>query len=119
MKWFINLSTRAKLFVDFGVVIAFLVVVIYMAEKGISTIEELQKDIFFTEIANSNDLLELRVKESDIRLELLMMMNAADRTGKEHYHLTVKNLAGDIEKFIKRLMDRNRDKSMVLQRLEK
>lgn len=118
MKWFINLSTRAKLFVGFGVVIAFLVVVIYTAEKGISTIEELQKDIFFTEVANSNDLIMLRTKESDVRLALIMMINAADRTGKEQYHQAVKNLAGDIEKFVKRLMDRNRDKSMVLNRLE-
>lgn len=118
MKWFINLSTRAKLFVGFGVVIAFLVVVIYTAEKGISTIEELQKDIFSTEVANSNDLLMLRTKESDVRLALIMMMNATDRTGKEQYHQAVKNLAGDIEKFVKRLMDRNRDKYSVLHRLE-
>ena len=118
MKWFINLSTRAKLFVGFGVVIAFLVVVIYTAEKGISTIEKLQRDIFFTEFADSSDLLMLRAKESDVRLALLMMMNAADRTGKEQYHQSVKNHSGDIEKYVKRLMDRTRYESSVLHKLE-
>lgn len=118
MKWFINLSTRAKLFVGFGVVIAFLIVVIYTAEKGISTIEKLQRDIFFTEFADSSDLLMLRAKESDVRLALIMMMSAADRTGKEQYHQAVKNLAGDIEKYVKRLLDRTRYESSVLRKLE-
>jgi hypothetical protein len=42
MKWFVNFSTRAKLFVGFGVMLALLLVAIFTAYAGITAIEKAQ-----------------------------------------------------------------------------
>jgi methyl-accepting chemotaxis protein len=118
MKWFVNLSTRAKLFVGFGVVIVFLIVVMATAQKGISRIMEFQRDIFYVEFANSVDLLRLRSDEDAIRLALITMINAAERTGKEQLHQAVKERAENIEKIFQWLMDRNRGKPDIMSKID-
>lgn len=118
MKWFVNLPTRAKFLIGFGMIITLLVVVIWTTRNSINKIERLQKDIFYEEFANSVDLLRLKAEENEIRLALLTMITAADKAGKEQWHRVIKDTAENIEKILQGLMKRNGSKPVVLHRLE-
>ena len=118
MKWFVNLPIRVKFFAAFAVVITILLVVIVTAKRGITRIEDFQKDIFYSEFANSVDLLRLRSNEDEIRLALVMMTNAADKTAKEQLHQDIKEYALSIEKRIQGLIERNKGDTAILNRLE-
>ena len=118
MKWFVNLPIRVKFFATFAVVITILLAVILTAKRGITRIEDFQKDIFYSEFANSVDLLRLRSNEDEIRLALVMMTNAADRTAKEQLHQDIKEYALSIEKRMQGLIERNRGDTVLLNRFE-
>jgi len=118
MKWFVNLPIRVKFFATFAVVITILLVVIVTAKRGITRIEDFQKDIFYSEFANSVDLLRLRSNEDEIRLALVMMTNAADKTAKEQLHQDIKEYALSIEKRMQGLIERNRGDTVLLNRFE-
>ena len=118
MKWFVNLPTRVKFFVAFGIIIIILVASIITAKRGITRMEDFQKDIFYSEFANSVDLLRLRSNEDEIRLALVMMTNAADRTAKEQLHQDIKEYALSIEKRMQGLIERNRGDTVLLNRFE-
>src|SRR4030067_1905906 len=118
MKWFKDLSTRMKLFLGFGMVIALLIAVIVTAKRGISALEKSQKDIVTMEYANHSDIVALNANESGVRMALLMMMSASDRAGKELWHQRVKENAEEISKSIQRLLERNKDEPKILSKLE-
>lgn len=118
MNWFKDLSTRMKLFLSIGLIIALLAAVIVTARNGISTIEKSQKNIVTVELANTSDLLALRASESDVRLALLMMMSASERTDKERWHHSVKGSAEEIGRILQRLYDRNKGEPALTRRLD-
>ena len=60
MKWFINLSTRAKLFLSFGLMIIFLLIVTLAAYTSIQAIWESQKTLAEKDFADALELVELR-----------------------------------------------------------
>ena len=118
MKWFKNLSTRMKLFLGFGIIIALLIAVTVIAKRGISSVEKSQKDIVTMEYANTRDILALKANESDVRMALLMMMSASDRAGKELWHQRVKENAEEISRSMQRLLERNKDDLTILNKLD-
>ena len=71
MKWFLDLTTRGKLFIGFGVMLAFLAAVIATAYTGITAIQESQKNLYRGDFANALDLMELRAQENGMRAALL------------------------------------------------
>lgn len=118
MKWFTNLSTRAKLFLGFGAVIALLIVVAVTGKTGISMIERNEKEMFKTEFANTEDLMALKADEVDIRRALLMMMVVSERSDKERWHQAVRSTAEDIARTIQRLLARNNGDQNISRKLE-
>jgi len=96
MKWFQNVSTRSKLFLGFGIVVAMLVVISVISKTGLSSIEGSQKIIFEKEFVNSTDLLRLKAKYDEIRMALLSMMSAPDQGVKERWHQNIKTNAEEI-----------------------
>ena len=118
MKWFKNLSTRTKLFLGIGIIIALLIAVTIIAKRGITLTQQSQKDSFTSEFSNTRDLLALKANEGDVRLALIMMMSDSDRAGKELWHQRVKENAEEISKAMQRLLERNKDDHTILNRLE-
>lgn len=118
MKWFKNLSTRVKLFLGFGIIIALLIAVIVIAKNGITIIEQTEEGIFTSEFANTKDFLVLKANESDVRLALLMMMSASDKAGKDMWNQRIKENAEEISKLMQRLLERNKDEPKILSNLE-
>ncbi len=118
MKWFKNLSTRTKLFLGIGIIIALLIAVTVIAKRGITLTQQSQKDLFTSEFSNTRDLLALKANEGDVRLALIMMMSDSDRAGKELWHQRVKENAEEISGLIQRLLERNKYEPKILSDIE-
>jgi methyl-accepting chemotaxis protein len=71
MTWFLNLTTRNKLFVSFGLMFALMVWVIASAYTGISTLRESQEILYSEDIANVRDFQLLRVHQNQIRAAMI------------------------------------------------
>lgn len=117
MKWFQNVSTRSKLFLGFGIVIAMVVVISVVSKTGLSSIEGSQKIIFEKEFANSTDLLRLKAEYDEIRMALLSMMSAPDQGAKERWHQNIKARAEEIAVLMAQIEERNRDNPFIMQKL--
>jgi len=79
MKWFLNLSTRGKIFLGFGLVLSLLAATIIAAWHGNAVIMESQKLLFTREFTNALTLVELRSNQNRNRALLLDMMMQDDR----------------------------------------
>lgn len=117
MQWFINLSTRAKLFVSFGVVIAFLALVIITSYRGLSQIMHLQLGIYQSEFPDSVDIQRLKSNENAVRADVLTML-LVPRAEKERWHKDIKDRSERIDQIMQKLIERNRDEPQILPKLE-
>lgn len=117
MKWFQNVSTRSKLFLGFGIVIAMVVVISVVSKTGLSSIEGSQKIIFEKEFANSTDLLRLKAEYDEVRMALLSMMSAPDQGAKERWHQNIKANGEEIAVLMAQVEERNRDNPFIMQKL--
>lgn len=118
MNWFVNLPTRFKLFISFGLVIVLLIIAIVTARNTIIKIENSQKDILNTEFANSVDLLILKANFDEVRVGLLTMMSGDNRSDKERWNQIIKENSEGIDNIILKLLERNRGNSTILESLQ-
>ena len=118
MKWFLNLTTRNKLFLGFGLMIAFIAIVIATAYRGIATIQASQHSLYQKEFANAVDLLNLRSDENGMRAALLSMMTVTTRSGRETWHQEIKERSKEIAEGTQRLLERNHNDSSLVTQLE-
>ena len=86
MNWFLDFSTRNKLFAGFGVMLVFLAAVIATAYLNIAAIQESQKKLYQEEFANAVDLMKLRSSENGIRAAALNMMLVVRHPDQETWH---------------------------------
>jgi methyl-accepting chemotaxis protein len=89
MNWFMNLQTRTKLSVGFGVMIVLLVITIITAYAAITAIRDSQQRLFDQEFVGVVDMVELRADLNRQRSQMLEMTITTDRSELEA-------LAGDI-----------------------
>ncbi|TAK81895.1 MAG: methyl-accepting chemotaxis protein, partial [Betaproteobacteria bacterium] len=118
MKWFLDLTTRRKLFAGFGLVIALLAIAVATAYTGITAIQESQKSLYQEDFANALDLMRLRAEQNEVRAGLLTMMALAQRSDQETWHQEIKESAREITAILQRLLERNRGRTDVLRRIE-
>ena len=57
MKWFVDLATRTKLFLSFGLMIVFMLVVIGAAYLGLTSLRQSQETLFRDDFLPSIELL--------------------------------------------------------------
>ena len=110
MKWFLDLTTRGKLFAGFGLMIVFLATVIVTAYLGISAIQASQKSLYQEDFANALDLMALRAEQNGVRTALLNMMLLARQSDREIWHQDIKQRSKEIAAVTSRLLERNRDR---------
>jgi len=118
MKWFLNLTTRNKLFFGFGLMIVFLVAVITVAYQGIATIQAVQKKLYKEEFANAQDLMKLRMNQNGVRASLLSMILVTKRADQEIWQQDILDRNKEVTDLIQRLLERNRNDSSMLNKLE-
>ena len=82
MNLLLNLSTRAKLFASFGVMFAFLVVVIGSAYLGIASIQASHRTLYERNFADVADLQDVLARQDEIRAYQLNRSEER-RVGKE------------------------------------
>ena len=90
MKWFLDLATRVKLMIGYGLMIIFLVITIVTAYANITAIQRAQKSLYQEEFTNATDLLALRSNENGARAALLTMMVVTKRSDQEVWHQDIK-----------------------------
>lgn len=119
MSWFLNLATRDKLFLSFGLTILFLTTVIVTAYMGITAIQESQKRLYSEDFADAVDLLTFDSNQNGMRAAMLtMQMSLTRRSEQERWHQDAKGLAKANDVILQRLFDRSRDDPRSLRRLE-
>ena len=118
MNWFLNLATRYKLFLGFGLMILFLATVIMAAYTSITAIQDSQHSLFEVDFANAVDLLTFESNQNGVRASLLTMMALTKRTDQELWHQDVKDRAKANDVILQRLLERGRQDPQYLRRLE-
>lgn len=74
MNWFLNLRTRAKLFLGFGLLVALALLIMGTAYITITTIQASHAQLFERDFAVTADLLEVRKNLNAIRAATLMLL---------------------------------------------
>lgn len=118
MRWFLDLSTRAKLFAGFGLMIVLLVIVAATAYKGITAIQESQKSIYEREFANAFDLKDVRSNQNAIRADILTMILLTKRSDQEALDQDFRGRAKHVAEVMKGLLDRNKGDARIHSKLE-
>ena len=109
MKWFIDLSTRAKLVLSFGVMWLLLAVVILTAYKsitGVTRSEQAMHDVHFT---IALELGELRSHQNYNRGQILEMMITTDKSAQEAIERNIKERGQQIDGIIEALFTLDTD----------
>ena len=90
MKWFVNLSTRNKLLCGFGLIVLFLALVVVVAYKGISSVQEGYKRLLKEEIEVVANLVEYRANMNRQRLDMLRIVSTSDKNEQQRIENEVK-----------------------------
>ena len=118
MGWFLDVTTRVKLFLGFGVLIVLLAAVIAVAYNGLTTAQEAQRRLHDQDFANTADLLEVRTNLNGIRAALLDMMLVTKRAEQEVWHQEIRTRTAEVGASLERLGQRLRNDPRSLRRLE-
>ena len=118
MQWFLNLTTRAKLFLAFGLMLLLLASVMVTAYTGIRAIVASQKALYEQEFTTAVDLKEVRYNQMAMRASLLIMMLLADRTKQEALDQEIKERGKHNDETMQRLLEDGRDDKKRLAKLE-
>ena len=117
MNWFLNFTTRNKLFLGFGLMVVFLAIVIATAYRGIEAIQVSQHSLYQKEFANAVDLLNLRSDENGIRADLLNMMATTVRSEQETWYGDIKQRSKDVAAGTRHLLERNSGESQLVAKI--
>ena len=118
MKWLLDLSTRTKLFLGFGLMLAFLAAVIGAAYWGINTIQATHRTVDEINFANISDVQELLRTQDDIRAFALASLLNPDRTGRDAQARQILDHTRHSDELMKTLRQRDRDDPNVMTRLD-
>src|SRR5208337_473764 len=91
MKWFLDLSTRTKLFLGFGMMAAVLVLVATMASNVISSISKSNEVLFNDDFLVVRDLISARSDINRIRAAITMILIMDTEEAKEKWCDQVKD----------------------------
>ena len=118
MNWFLNFSTRSKLFLGFGVMIIFVGSVIAAGYFAIMGLRASQQALYQEDFANLRDLKNLRALQSQVRAEMLEAQLVSVPSKREHL---LKNAADDskqIWQIMAALLERANNAPWLLSRLK-
>jgi len=118
MSWFHNFSTRAKLFMGFGLVIVLLTIVIVAAISSVTSMEQTRDEIFYDEFTNSAEMSMLKSGIEGSRIALLTMVGVESRGEKDAQNAKIRESNAEIDSVFKTLYDRNRHNSEITRLLE-
>jgi len=117
MKWFLNLSTRAKLFFSFGLLILFLASAVLAAYRGIREIRNSQSEVQ-RQMQSALSIRELRSNQNGIRANLLTMSLLTERREQEALETDIKARSEENDESLRTLQDLEQANPSFLSKLE-
>jgi methyl-accepting chemotaxis protein len=118
MNWFLNLQTRTKLFLGFGLIIALLAAITLTAYQGLSAVTASQKILFERDFALATDLLKLGADLNLQRASMLEMMNTTNQADQSALERGVNQRADEIDQNLAGLGERLKNDAKVFSQLE-
>jgi methyl-accepting chemotaxis protein len=118
MNWFINLTTRIKLFFGFGLMILFLGSVVVPAYTAITTMLAAQERLYKQAFGDLVGLLALEANTNENRVGILTMMSVIGHSDQEAWHQNIKQDEKENDEIMGRLLEGNRNDPTVLTKLE-
>ncbi|MEW6735779.1 MAG: methyl-accepting chemotaxis protein [Acidobacteriota bacterium] len=97
MKWFLNLTTRMKLFLGFGLILLLLATVITVAYLSITAIQRSQKELFEKDFTITLTLSELKYDINRQRTQMLLMILTNNRSDQEAIERDIKERTKEID----------------------
>lgn len=117
MKLFLNLTTRSKLLLGFGLIIALLIGLIATAYQSIDFLQASQQKLYKTDFANAADLAQIRGTESTMRAEILAMMLTTNLTEQKKRYDDIKQRRQKVGELMQQLIVRQADNKEMLDKL--
>jgi methyl-accepting chemotaxis protein len=118
MTWFLDLSTRNKLFIGFGLMIVFVGTVIATGYFAISGLQTSQQTLYQKDFANLRDIANLRGFESQVRAEMLEAQLIKTPSGRERLLQDASEHSMQIRKIMAVLLDRAANDPKLRSRLD-
>jgi methyl-accepting chemotaxis protein len=109
MKWFLNLSTRAKIIISFGLMFILLAIIIVTALSNIISISDSQRELVHMNFKPALDLVEIKADQNRSRASFIEMMLTTDKSKQQSLVKDIKDQTEEIDKSIKELLDINKD----------
>lgn len=101
MSWFINLSTRYKLSLGFGILTGLLLVVVAMAYNGLTTLQKSQHEMFEDDFTTSLDLVTMKADLSRVSSLLFEVAMTQDQKKRQDKEGEIGELSKEIDKWLK------------------
>ena len=118
MKWFLDLTTRNKLFAGFGLIFALMIWVIATAYSGITNIQESEQRLYQEDFANVRDLLAVRINYNGMRVLMLEAQILSKRSEQDPLVKEATERSQQIDRLILSLLERAKSDPKQLSRLE-
>lgn len=107
MQTYLNLSTRAKLFSAFGLMVLFTAIVVMVAQQGLSSMREAQRDLFEVEFANVAALKDIRADHYANRADVALMMLTSNRAAQETLQAQIESRNREIDAELRKVSERS------------
>ena len=118
MKWFINLTTQAKLFWSFGLMVVLLAVVIAIAYSGIAAIQEAQKNLYEQDFTAAVALKDLRSDMNGGRAAVLTMMAVSSPSDRDAARQDLKERAQESDELMQKIIKLGKRDPLTSSRIE-
>ena len=116
MKWFLDLSTAAKLFFSFGMMILLLAAAILAAYRGINATRQAQMKAQ-QELLSAVNLREIRANQNAVRGNVLAMMLLTNQPEQKVLETDIKTRSEENNETIRSLQELNQGNARFLSRL--
>lgn len=107
MQWFLDISTRGKLLISFGLMIALLGFVTATAYQGFAALQETQRVLLEREFANVLDIKDARSNQNGARANVATMMLVEAVADRQALLDDTRRRARLVEDSLQRLLQRN------------
>jgi len=120
MQWFINLNTRSKLLLAFGLLFVILAGIIFTAYNGFTAIKTSQDEMYRLDFLNAVDLLQLKADQHRIRADILEMTISEDLDKKAVLEQDIRKRSDSIAEKIEDISEvlRVKNQSEMLRQVE-
>jgi len=118
MGWFNNIALRTKLLFGFGLIILFLIFIVFSARQIITVLQATHQDLYETEFAAAINMKDIRSNQNAIQANLLSMLEVSGSSEMEELERDISDRANEIDETIIRLFALYRDEPVLFSKLK-